>query len=253
MDSQKTKTIQSLEVGYKIIDLVASNRRPLKFIEIQELTGITKSNLYKYLNTLTNIGFLSKDDSSGVYKLGSKFIEYGTAAIGDANVVVKAIPFMEKMIDDLDETIILSVFTDKGPVVVHIIKSTRTLNIGADIGTLLPIYSASGQIFAAYLDRLKIRKWKEQELNALEKEKRRKTEEEIMEAKTNGIAYAIEPLAPSVSSIGIPIYNVHNGLLGVLTMVGFFEPEKIKNDQDLRDYLLSKSEEISKQFGYRPG
>ncbi len=54
-------TIQSLQIGLGILDLVAKQEKPLKFTDIQELTQITKSNLYKYLNTLTQLGLLYRD------------------------------------------------------------------------------------------------------------------------------------------------------------------------------------------------
>ena len=79
--------IQSLQVGMSIVDLISSKEQPLKFSEIQELTQITKSNLYKYLNTLTHLQLLHRDKKSGTYMLGSKIIEYGRSAIGHQDII----------------------------------------------------------------------------------------------------------------------------------------------------------------------
>ena len=79
--------IQSLQVGMSIVDIISSNEQPLKFSEIQELTQITKSNLYKYLNTLTHLQLLHRDKKSGTYTLGSKIIEYGRSAIGHQDII----------------------------------------------------------------------------------------------------------------------------------------------------------------------
>jgi len=46
-------TIQSLQIGIGILDVLINNGTPMKFVEIQEKTNMTKSNLYKYMNTLT--------------------------------------------------------------------------------------------------------------------------------------------------------------------------------------------------------
>lgn len=250
MSGPNTKTIRSLETGLKIVDLIAFQGKPLKFNEIHQLTGITKSNLYKYLNTLTALALLSKDENHGYYSLGSKLIEYGLSAIGNEDIVSKIRPFMEKINDELDETVLFVVFTDKGPMVVNLIKSSRIINIGAEIGTALPIFTASGKIFAAFLSHAKAEKWKKNELEKLEEEYK-KIKEDIHEVQINGIAYASEPLAPSVSSISIPIFNFARQLLGAITVVGFFDQEQIHNRNYLRTYLLSQSEEISRHFGYR--
>ena len=53
--------IQSLQIGIGILEVIAEQNRPLKFVEIQELTGLTKSNLYKYINTFVHSQMLYRD------------------------------------------------------------------------------------------------------------------------------------------------------------------------------------------------
>jgi predicted Zn-ribbon and HTH transcriptional regulator len=50
--TKNPQMIHSLQTGIQIIELIAKQEHPLKFTEIQELSGLTKSNLYKCLNTL---------------------------------------------------------------------------------------------------------------------------------------------------------------------------------------------------------
>ncbi len=64
---KNTSMIQSLQIGFQIVDLIAEQDHPLKFTDIQELSGITKSNLYKYLNTLTYLGLVYRDKKQGTY------------------------------------------------------------------------------------------------------------------------------------------------------------------------------------------
>ena len=73
MNNEKNPTmIGSLQVGFGIIDIIASQSQPLKFTEIQELSQITKSNLYKYLNTFTYLELLYKDKQTGSLYTWSK-------------------------------------------------------------------------------------------------------------------------------------------------------------------------------------
>ena len=92
-DIKKGTTIQSLQIGMGIIESIAKQRRPLKFTEIQDLTQITKSNLYKYLNTFTQLGILYRNKDTGEYVLGSKLIEYGMSAVDQENVIDRISPF----------------------------------------------------------------------------------------------------------------------------------------------------------------
>ncbi|MEH7495390.1 helix-turn-helix domain-containing protein [Neobacillus niacini] len=52
-----------------IVETIAKQGRPLKFSEIQELTQITKSNLYKYLNTFTQLCILYRNSLNLFHKM----------------------------------------------------------------------------------------------------------------------------------------------------------------------------------------
>ncbi|NKT61446.1 helix-turn-helix domain-containing protein [Rhodococcus hoagii] len=53
-DKKSKDYIQSLDTGIKILNVLQKSKSPMKFSEIQQITSITKSNLYKYMNTLAN-------------------------------------------------------------------------------------------------------------------------------------------------------------------------------------------------------
>ena len=100
--------IQSLQTGIHLLELMVSEGRPLKFSEIQELTGITKSNLHKYLNTLTITGLLYRDKEQGTYHLGSKLIEFGNAAIGSVDLIQQATPYLREISRHIQLTSLIS-------------------------------------------------------------------------------------------------------------------------------------------------
>lgn len=242
-------TIQSLQIGLGILDLVAKQGKPLKFTDIQELTQITKSNLYKYLNTLTQLGLLYRDQDSGAYVLGSKLIEYGMAAVNQENVLDRIQPQLFELNKEFDETVLFSSWTNNGPMVVKVISSNNSLNIGAQIGTHLPLFSSSGKICAAFLDPHIIADWKEQNLDGKTAEQIQELEQEIEAAKKDKATFSREPLVPSVSSIAFPILNYKGEFLGNITIVGFSVLTQIQ-DQQKMNYIKEKMLEISRIFGY---
>jgi DNA-binding IclR family transcriptional regulator len=249
--SKPGTTIQSLQIGCGILELVAFSNRAMKFNEIYEITRITKSNLYKYLNTLTQIGLLYRDKSSGLYSLGSKLVEYGMKAINQENVVERVTPFMQEINRVCKNTVLLSTWTNNGPMVVKILNSQEGLNIGAQIGTILPLASANGKVFAAFYEEELIREWKEQQLAKLDDEQKLLLESEIEFVRKQGISFAKEPLVPSISSIALPIFNFEKRLSTVLGVVGFSEKIPREIDDVMSQYLLKTNKEISEVFGYK--
>jgi DNA-binding IclR family transcriptional regulator len=252
MENAKNNTmIQSLQVGMSIIDLVANQENPLKFTEIQELTKITKSNLYKYLNTLNHLGLLERDKKNGTYSLGSKMIEYGMAAIGNQDIISKVTPYLQEISLHTSFSALFAVWTNEGPVIANIWSSNNGLNIGANIGTRLPIQSSSGKIFSVFNPLNLTKDWKEKELAVLTEKERAilLNDEELI--KKHFISFAKEPLVPYVSSVSTPIFNYNKELVGAITVVGFSQliPQDI-NDE-LSKYLIALSNEVSERFGFK--
>ncbi|MGM0903454.1 MAG: IclR family transcriptional regulator [Bacillota bacterium] len=249
--AKKGTTIQSLQIGMSIIDIIAKQGRPLKFSDIQELTQITKSNLYKYMNTFTQLGILYRDKANGSYTLGSKLIEYGMTAVDQENVVDRITPYLQELNEKSSSTVLYSSWTHNGPMIVREVHTNRGFNIGAQMGTFLPILSATGKVFAAFMDEQVISGWKEAELAKLPDEKKRMLEEECGLVRDKEIAFAREPLVSSVSSVAIPVFNYKRTLLGAVTIVGFSEQIPQTQEAELSQYLLKVSKEISASFGYQ--
>ncbi|MBT2728307.1 IclR family transcriptional regulator [Bacillus sp. ISL-75] len=248
--TKKGTTIQSLQIGMGILDLMAKQGRPLKFTDIQDLTQITKSNLYKYLNTFTQLGILYRDKASGSYVLGSKLIEYGMAAVDHENVIDRITPYLQELNEKSSSTVLYSSWTHNGPMIVKDINTNRGYNIGAQIGTLLPIYSSAGKVFMAFMDEQTIREWKARELLQSPPDKVSQLEVERRLIQEKEIAFAREPLVSSVSSVSFPVFNFKKKLLGAVTIVGFSELIPSNEEEELSQFFIQTSKEISRSFGF---
>lgn len=244
-------TIQSLQIGIGILDVIAKQDRPLKFTDIQELTNITKSNLYKYLNTFVQLQILYRDKHTGTYLLGSKLIEYGLIAANQENVLDRITPFLEELNNKAACSVIFSIWTENGPMVIKMFNHNLGFNIGVQIGTLLPATSSAGKIFLAFKEAYIIKEWKEKETNKLLSESLEQLEKEIETVRMKSIAFANEPIVTSVSSVSFPVFNYQKNLMGAVAVVGFNEQIPMKEDDELSKFILNISKEISSNLGYR--
>jgi DNA-binding IclR family transcriptional regulator len=238
-------TIQSLQIGIGIIDVIVNNGNPMKFSEIQEQTGMTKSNLYKYMNTLTQLNLLIRENPTGLYHLGPKLIQFGTTAIGKQDVVELVNPYLQTISQQTNCSVLFAVGTTNGPVIARIWSPDQILNIGAQIGTLLPPNSSSGKIFNVFYNNHIIENWRieaEPTMTDIDKEFHRIKEEKI--------AFAREPLITSISSVSLPILSFSEELIGIITVVGFSPDIPTATTDATSLYLLEMQKEISKTFGY---
>ncbi|UOF88872.1 helix-turn-helix domain-containing protein [Fodinisporobacter ferrooxydans] len=242
--------IQSLQVGMNIVDIVAKQGKPVKFTDIYEISKITKSNLYKYLNTLTQLGILYKE-RDGSYTLGSKLIEYGMTAASQENVVERITPFLQELSRRTQNTILFSTWTPNGPMVVKMLNNNQGLNIGAQVGTMLTILSATGKIFFAFKDEAETNIWATAELETLSDQTKKQLFGELKDVRNSGLAFARELVVESVSSVSFPIFNYRKQLLGVVTVVGFSNSIPASENDERSQYLIDFYKELSKNFGYQ--
>lgn len=247
----KSTTIGSLAQGFNIIDIVAQSDSPLKFTEIQELTGISKSNLYKYLNTLTQLDLLYRNQKQGYYSLGYKFLEYGSAAIKNNDLIGKLTPYFKEISHLTNMSTALSVWLNDTPVITNIWNTNYGLNIGAQIGTKLPLLSASGKIFAAYAYNGEISNWVAQEQAKQPNFPIESFEQELEQIRTSHVAFAKEPLVNHVSSWSLPILDYKNELIATVVIIGFTEDVPRDASSEAVQQVIEIVKEMSRAYGYK--
>lgn len=218
MSQKKYTTIQSLQTGLQLLELIIKQKKPLKFIEIQQLTEMTKSNLYKYLTTFTQLEYLNKDPITHTYSIGHKLIEVGTIVQNNTSIIEIANPYMAAFTKQTGLTALIALPTHEGPFIKKIWSVTYGINIGAQQGTILPLVSSTGLITAAFGQPSEINEWIQNNIVASEK---KLLLAELTKAKKQGYISKSEPLVQHISSCSIPILNSEGILIAAITVVGY--------------------------------
>lgn len=247
----KATTIGSLAIGFQIIDVVAKSETPLKFTDIQELTGVTKSNLYKYLNTLTQMDLLYRDSNQGSYSLGYKFLEYGNAAMQNSDYISRLAPYFKEISKLTNMTILLSTWVNDSPTITHIWNTNYGLNIGAQIGTKSPLLSATGKIFAAYASNKEVFNWIEKEQTKYHDFDLVAFQREMKEIRKHFVAFAQEPIMKHVSSWGLPVLNYNGELILSATIVGFSDDIPKNDDDEIVQKVIKIVKDMSRIYGFK--
>ena len=243
--------IQSLLMGFSVIDIVLKNGAPIKFNEIHQKSNFTKSNLSKYLNTLLSLDILFRDPESGLFSPGSKILEYGMQALNQEDVITKTTSTLEEINLQTSETTLLAVWTPKGPMIAKMINSLSGLNLGGQVGSMLPIHSAVAKVFCAFKSGPIFEQWMDEQLLNHEHLTKEDLLEEIEKIRELKFSSAADSLRKNINSMAVPIFNFHNELVGVIAIVGFKEELPIEEGGVKAEFLMTKSKEVSKKFGYK--
>lgn len=142
---------QSVERAARILSLFTPSEPELTLAEITGRLSTTKPTAHRFAMALREVGLLRYDPDRAVYTLGPRVVELAAAAVAGLRVVEIAATHLRRLVGEVNETVVLSVWDGDAPVVVHVEdNTTRLVRIVVRNGTRLPMTSAQGQVFAAF-------------------------------------------------------------------------------------------------------
>jgi DNA-binding IclR family transcriptional regulator len=141
---------QSVERAARLLSLFSVEEPELSLAELTARLGTSKATAHRYATALRRAGLLRL--SAGGYTLGPRIIELAGTALAGLRVVKVAGPYLERLVADVNETAVLSIWDGEAPVVVRVDDNTdRLVRINVRTGSRLPLDSAQGKIFRAFL------------------------------------------------------------------------------------------------------
>ncbi len=142
--------IQSVERAARMLSLFTVEQPELSLTELTQQMGMSKATVHRYASTLRKTGLLRF--TSGRYTLGPRIVELSAPALAGLEVIKVAPPHLERLVEQTAQTALLSVWDGTAPVVVLIEDNTgRAIRIGVARGRRLPLTSAEGMVFRAFM------------------------------------------------------------------------------------------------------
>lgn len=147
----KSKSIQSVEIGGRILNALIEGGGAMALKDIADKAQMSRSQAHRYLASFVNIGLVERAAEAGMYDLGQNALRLGLAAFSrmDAfNIVSKA---LHEIVAQTKRTGLLTVWGDAGPTIVRWINGRPAIATSLGLGSVLPVtQSSSGQVFAAF-------------------------------------------------------------------------------------------------------
>jgi DNA-binding IclR family transcriptional regulator len=225
-DPGDRKGIQSIEVGYRLLDALLESERPMTLTALSVATGMPPSKCHVYLTSFIKVGLITQKESGGLYDLGPSSLRLGLAALARVDALQEARQVMYKLRDELQETVVLSVWGNRGPTIVYKEDGARWSPISVRVGTVLPVLSATGlallsgtkpealnELLAAELASTPDDSpWKlasVEEIHAL-----------LADVRAHGVSKGRGNIFPGYSGICSPVYDHEGGVCAALMVMG---------------------------------
>src|SRR5262249_16547913 len=149
---KKRLGIQSVEVAGAILRALITAGHPAPLKEVARLARLHPGKAHRYLVSLIRIELVEQDAASGHYAVGPMAIALGLVGLRNVDVMRVASALLPSLRDEIDETVLLALWSARGPVVFRLEESARPVFMNIRVGSVLPLLrTATGRVFAAFL------------------------------------------------------------------------------------------------------
>jgi DNA-binding IclR family transcriptional regulator len=145
-------SVKPVQKALQVLQCIGEAGRDLTLTEICLAVHIPKTTTFRYLCTLCETGFVTRDPETDQYGLGLKLFELGHTVAENLRIREVAKPFVEALREKFNETVNLGVLDGHDIVYISVAESRHSLRMQAGLGKRDPIYStALGKAILAFL------------------------------------------------------------------------------------------------------
>jgi DNA-binding IclR family transcriptional regulator len=244
--------IRSVENAATILTAMAGAGRSLRLKELAALTGMHPGKVHRYLVSLSRTGLVEQETASGHYGLGPVAISVGLAALGTVDVVKSAAEVLPGLRDEVGETVFLALWGNGGPVIVRLEESEKAVYVNARVGWVLPVLrTATGRVFAAFLQRTETRDLIEAERSQPGASTMELIDRMLAEVRVKGLASVVGDLVQGVSALAAPVFDHEGKIAAVLGVVGQQQQLNVDPDSHVAQILKRTAGGLSKRLGFQ--
>lgn len=247
-------SIQVIERMMDLLDTLARFPDPVNLKRLANMTGLHPSTAHRILNVLVEYRMVDRVEP-GTYRLGIRLLELGNLAKTRIDLRQEALPYMQRLHDELEETVNLSVRQDDEMVYVERLTSDRSaMRVAHLIGARAPLHvTAGGKLFLLADGEDGVREYVARNgLAVYTRNTIRDTESlcrELEKVRRVGYAFDNEEAEKGVSCVGAGIYDDEGRLVAGLSV----SAPSNRLDRSWGPRVKEVAETISRVIGFRAG
>ena len=248
-------SIRSIERALKVMDCFSSEKNLLTMAELAHLTNLSKSTVFRILQTLEKYRLISHDPESNCYCLGMKLFELGAIVSSTLSLKKVASRYLDQLEEKLNHTILMGILDEGELVYIDKREGKEALKLTSEIGKRRPpYYGMLGKTLMAYLTEEEVdsllKKYPLQKVASRSITDPKKFKKSLKEIQKKGYTYEWSEAVEGVIGIAAPIRD-HQGK--VVSAIGIaipkFNREKI-NLGEIIKIVIASANDISKALGY---
>ncbi|WP_300499842.1 IclR family transcriptional regulator [Marinobacter sp.] len=248
--------IQSVETGYRVLNalMVAGGSCGLK--TLSALAGMHPSKAHRYLASFMRVGLVEQDPDSGQYDLGRSALQIGMAALNRLEPVREVGKALRALVNEVDQTAMAAVWSERGPVLIQWVRSSRPVTVNIGVGSILPVLtSSSARVFLAHMPPKVLEETLRMALDQLEPwtVKRfdlERLRQQIDDVRRTDVARVEGTVAPGLRAVSVPVFDAQGETVVSMSFVATVETD-VERFEGAVPRLQDVAARISERLGYQ--
>ncbi len=239
-----------------LFELLSKYSEGLSLKSIAQHLDIPLSSTYNLALTLTDRGYLLRDERTRTYRLGPKFAQIQVSYLANTNLIQTAVPIMKKLQRETEETTSLAVLQGPRVLYMHKLLGQGSMQLIGPHGTSRYAHSnAAGKILLAQLTEIEINTvFPEEHLPQLTPHtisSRTVLKQKLREIRHAEVAYEHEEAIQGVWAMASCIWDQDGFPVAAISIVAPITRLKTKDTTDWHMLIKEAAHEISVRLGYR--
>jgi IclR family KDG regulon transcriptional repressor len=150
--------VTAVERTMLILETIVKNKK-IKLSDIAKETKIHKSTVFRFLNTLEDLGYIAKDPKEEQFFITTKMNNFHTTSSIEGILLEEGVQIVETIAKHTKETVHLAKLDNNKLTYLHKVESTQTLRVStaSQISGEAPLYCTGlGKAILAFLDKKEI-------------------------------------------------------------------------------------------------
>jgi len=238
----------------RLLEALSEQDTPASVTVLAKQLGLTKSNVFRLLSTLTDLGYLRRHAETGQYEMTLKVWSMGERVRSRLDVQRIAGPHINRLMHNTQETVHLSVFVDGGVTIIDKIESQHPVRAYTRIGDRPPVHcSATAKLLLAFQPQSEIDLCLSGTLKRFTKNtivSHAKLLKELEQIRQQGYSTNQEEWREGVCGIGAPVRNASGHVFAAVGISGPAHRLPMERLKELSKEVIQCGEAVSHELGY---
>jgi DNA-binding IclR family transcriptional regulator len=219
-----SQSVRAVERALDILLCFTREEPTRSLTQIAEAIHMSKTTVHRLLATLENKRFITRDKTTGLYRLGFRFIEMAALVLQDVELHRWAHPYLQRLSTEYGETVDLSILDGSHVIYLEVIESPQRVKLAAAVGQRLPaFFTASGKALLAFLPEEQTKKIISTNLAESSNHTYASIQDLLADLRVTaelGYATSEQEYEEAINAVAAPIFDAENHPIASIAIVG---------------------------------